>query len=541
MPTQDTRNPIGVILDALGIPSSPGALLKQLLFHTDDLNATSDKHGTPDFSTRIDDVYAKDGYRQNPADGKWYKSPPAPGQGDWSWDYPASPGKEAELDKWQDGAIKYNEIHDYLKKPRPQPTDGIKSKMGGAEKIPSPIILDLDGDGIETTAVKSGAYFDHASDGFAEQSGWAGKDDGLLVRDLDGNGQIDTGAELFGSETLLTNGSKGAHGFEALAELDSNLDGVIDSSDAIFATLRIWKDVDGDGYTDDGELLNLEEAGVQSINVGYSSSTTVDANGNVHKQVGSYTTAEGQSRAATDVWFQTDATYSIATESIVVPEDIALLPDASGYGKVRDLHQAMAKDATGELKVLVTAFTEATTPEDRDALVTQIIYHWTGVQDIDPTSRASRMIYGNAIGDARKLEALEEFMGEEWVGVWCWGTRDPNPHGRAAPVLLQAWDELKAMIHGQLLAQSHSKGLFEAIAFVWHEEVGELVGDLAPVAGALTTSIQNDREAGLAQLGDFLFALKGTGMLSLMDVESFKVVPPAWCRTMDIKRKPCQH
>lgn len=24
------------------------------------------------------------------------------------------------------------------------------------------------------------------------------------------------------------------------------------------------------------------------------------------------------------------------------PEDIALLPDAQGYGKVRDLHQAMA-------------------------------------------------------------------------------------------------------------------------------------------------------------------------------------------------------
>ena len=401
---------------------------------------------------------------------------------------------------------------------------GLEDKLGNAEKIPSPIILDLDGDGVETVALSRGIWFDHASDGFAEQTGWVGKDDGLLVRDLDGNGLIDSGAELFGSETLLANDSKAANGFEALAELDSNLDGVVDSSDTAFTTLRIWKDTDGDGYTDEGELLSLEEAGAQSINVGYTNSATVDANGNAHKQMGSYTSAEGQTRGATDVWFQTDATYSIATDWVEVSEDIVALPDATGYGKVRDLHQAMALDATGELKALVTAFTQAATPEDRDALVTQIIYRWTGVQDVDPASRASRMIYGNAIGDARKLEALEEFMGKEWVGVWCWGTRDPNPHGRAAPVLLQAWDELKAMIHGQLLAQSHSKGLFEAIAFSWDEELGELVGDLAPVASVLSTSIQNDREAGLSQLGDFLHALKGMGLLNRMDVAGFKAM-----------------
>lgn len=412
-----------------------------------------------------------------------------------------------------------DEIYDLL-----NPADGIKSKMGNASTIPSPLILDLDGDGVETVSVTNGAWFDHASDGFAEQTGWVGSDDGLLVRDLDGNDLIGSGTELFGSETLLTNGSKAANGFETLAELDSNLDGVIDSNDAAFTTLRIWKDTDGDGYTDEGELLTLEEAGVQSINVGYTNSTMVDANGNAHKQIGSYTSADGQTRGATDVWFQTDATYSIATDWVEVPEDIAALPDATGYGKVRDLHQAMALDATGELKALVTTFTQAATPQDRDALVTQIIYRWTGVQDVDPASRASRMIYGNAIGDARKLEALEEFLGEEWVGIWCWGTRDPNPHGRAAPVLLQAWDELKAMIHGQLLAQSHSKGLFETIAYSWDEELEALVGDLAPVAAALTTSIQIDREAGLTQLGDFLFALKGTGMLDHMDVESFKAI-----------------
>jgi VCBS repeat-containing protein len=406
----------------------------------------------------------------------------------------------------------------------PDTLDGIKPKMDGAGEIPSPIILDLDGDGVETSAVKSGTWFDHAADGFAEQTGWAGRDDGLLVRDLDGNGRIDSGREMFGSETLLANGTRAANGFEALVELDSNLDGKIDAQDAAFASLRIWKDADGDGYTGAGELLTLAEAGVQSINVGYVNSSHVDTNGNAHKQVGSYTTTDGQTRAATDVWVKTDQTYSIVTDWVSVPDDIAALPDANGLGKVRDLHQAMAMDATGELKALVTAFTQAATVADRDALVTQVIYRWAGVQNVDPASRASRMIYGNAIGDARKLEALEEFMGEEWVGVWCWGTPDPNPHGRAAPVLLQAWDQLKALVYGQLMAQSHLKELFQQIGFRWDEDLGGLVGDLSSVAGTLSLQIQSNRESGLTALGDFLHSLKGMGLLNSLDVAAFKVM-----------------
>ena len=331
------------------------------------------------------------------------------------------------MNDWKNYADLYNTTRQQRinqKKPNENPvTDDIKSKFGRAGTIPSPVILDLDGDGVETTAVKAGAYFDHASDGFAEQTGWVGKDDGLLVRDLNGNGTIDTGAELFGSETKLANGTKAANGFEALKELDQNNDGKIDASDTAFATLKIWKDANGDGYTSAGELLTLADAGVQSINVGYTNSALVDANNNQHEQVGSYTTAAGQTRTAEDVWFQTDTTYSIATTWLDVPADIAALPDASGYGKVYDLRQAMVRDTSGSLKNLVTQFTQATTVAERETLLQSIIYKWTGVENVDPNSRAATQIYGNVIGDARKLEALEEIMGEDWYGVWCWGTK----------------------------------------------------------------------------------------------------------------------
>ena len=65
-----------------------------------------------------------------------------------------------------------------------------------------PILLDLDGDGLETVGLASNVYFDHDGDGVLTRTGWAGRDDALLVWDRNGNGFIDTGAELFGDFTV---------------------------------------------------------------------------------------------------------------------------------------------------------------------------------------------------------------------------------------------------------------------------------------------------------------------------------------------------
>lgn len=400
--------------------------------------------------------------------------------------------------------------------------ENIRRKTSTASTIKSPVALDLDGDGVETIGLSAGVKFDHTADGFAELTGWIAGDDGILVRDLDGNGRIGSGRELFGSETLLADGRKAANGFEALAELDASGDGMVDADDPAFAELRVWRDIDGDGRTGGGELLTLEAAGVQGLHVDYVESTRVDAHGNDHKQTGSFITTGGETREATDVWVSTDPLRSAPTEWVEVPEDISALPDAQGYGLVRDLHQAMALDSSGTLKDLVTQFTAADTAQERDALVTRIIYHWTGVQDVDPYSRASRMIYGNAIGDARKLEALEAFMGEEWVGIWCWNERDPNPHGRAAPVLLQAWDQLEASIYGQLMIQSHLKDLFLEVRYGWDEEIETVVGDLSAAADVLANRIGTDHDGGLAELGEFLRSLRGIGLLDHLDVAGFK-------------------
>jgi hypothetical protein len=158
------------------------------------------------------------------------------------------------------------------------------------------LILDLDGDGVETIGQTYDIHFDHDGDRLAERTGWASKDDGLLVRDLNGNGKIDGGAELFGNNTVLADGKKAANGFEALKGLDINNDGKINSTDAVFAQLRIWKDANQDGITQAGELLTLAQAGVASIGTGYTNQTVTEANGNQHLQAGSFTTTAGQTR-----------------------------------------------------------------------------------------------------------------------------------------------------------------------------------------------------------------------------------------------------
>ena len=345
---------------------------------------------------------------------------------------------------------------------------GARKSFTTAENQASPLVIDLDGDGVETTDTQNGIYFDHDDNGFAENSSWVGKDDGLLVRDLNNNGQIDNGTELFGNNSVLSSGEKAANGFEALADLDSNNDGIFNSSDTAWNEVKVWKDVNSNGEVDEGELLTLEQANIVGINLDYQNSGTVDENGNPHKQTGTFTKTDGSTGSVHDVWFDADYANTIDTTEVEISETIAALPNIQGFGNMHDLHTAMALDTSGELKTLIEQYIAETDPVARRGMIDNIIFHWAGVEDIDPLSRKPSYFYDNPIGDARYLEVLERFLGQKYSNRWWFGQEEQNPHEQASQHLLQGYDILATYVSNELEAQTHCKTLLENIKLTWN-------------------------------------------------------------------------
>jgi hypothetical protein len=166
----------------------------------------------------------------------------------------------------------------------------------------SPLILDLNGDGVQTVGISQGVRFDLTATGVQHEVGWVSASDGFLVLDRNGDGQISSGRELFGQSTLLEDGSTARDGFQALAELDSNQDGRIDVSDTEFAHLQVWQDANQDGVTQSGEMLDLGSLGIVSLDLD-AQQTSVVQDGNWIGLDSSFTTADGTTHAMADVWF----------------------------------------------------------------------------------------------------------------------------------------------------------------------------------------------------------------------------------------------
>lgn len=181
----------------------------------------------------------------------------------------------------------------------------------------TPLILDLDGDGVEIIDISKGVRFDLDADGKLDNTTWVNSDDGLLVRDINKDGLINDAKEIFGSQTIKNDGTRANDGFEALRELDDNKDGIFDQQDRSFTELKVWQDINSDGISQENELKTLAEIGLDSINLD-ATVTSVDSQGNTSGLTSTWIDLSGNLHQIDDIWF--DYTSGTATAALTNSE-----------------------------------------------------------------------------------------------------------------------------------------------------------------------------------------------------------------------------
>jgi trimeric autotransporter adhesin len=335
--------------------------------------------------------------------------------------------------------VSEQEIRAYIKK-------AVQQSSGGTPVGTDPLVIDLDRDGLELTRQEDGVYFDIDNDGFAEHTGWVGGDDGLLARDLNGNGKIDSQSELFGAATVS--------GFTALAALDSNGDGVINASDTGFGTLRVWRDLNGNGVTDAGELKTLAESGISSISLATSAPASTTILGNTIRAVATVNFTSGQTSTISDVVLENNQLDSVFLGNGTVSTAAGASLKLKGYGNTTNLDVAMTNDAG--LLTLVNGFKGMSASSSWDTLkaaADDILFRWAGVSGVTPTAMTSAF-------DLQKLAFLEAFSGNQLTPRDAQG----NPSLTGINELVAAWDDILDRMTIRLAAQGPLAAVFGNLA-----------------------------------------------------------------------------
>jgi Ca2+-binding RTX toxin-like protein len=126
-----------------------------------------------------------------------------------------------------------------------------------------PLVIDLDGDGIELLSLdNSTAFFDIDNDGYLKNLGWSSKKDAFLAVDINQDGNIRHAPELsfkLWDEKAITD----LDGLRLV--FDTNKDGKINEQDQSFNLLVVWQDANQNGISEQGELKTLQEAGISEI------------------------------------------------------------------------------------------------------------------------------------------------------------------------------------------------------------------------------------------------------------------------------------
>ncbi|RYE59172.1 MAG: hypothetical protein EOP48_01740, partial [Sphingobacteriales bacterium] len=294
-----------------------------------------------------------------------------------------------------------------------------------------PLTLDLNGNGIDSIAVSTTTpiYFDLDGDGIKSNTGWVGPADGFLAIDLNQNGQIDNGTELFGDATLIPSGRKAVDGFEALNAQDTNNDNILDASDGNWNVLRVWQDMNQDGISQAAEIKTLASLNIERFNLtekhfqgGLQNIAIV--NGNVVHTYGSFV-RNGQSSiyapegSTADVFLEQDTYHRTFPDAIPIKASVQPLPEITGSGVLRDLHEAASLSPLVEASLITLS--QATTLGVLRTGIDNLLTNWANTSTFAKTyqqqvGNSKTVIYKN-IGN-KSVDSMSTTDWDNYVAEW---------------------------------------------------------------------------------------------------------------------------
>jgi hypothetical protein len=126
----------------------------------------------------------------------------------------------------------------------------------------TPILVPLDPHAAFPELVNSNAnvQFDLDGTGLVRRWGWITTNAAWLVYDHTGSRRITSGLQMFGQVTFWI---FWRDGYEALSSLDDNGDGLLSGSE--LDGLCLWRDVNGNGICDPGEVRPVTDLGIISV------------------------------------------------------------------------------------------------------------------------------------------------------------------------------------------------------------------------------------------------------------------------------------
>ncbi|MFO1257780.1 MAG: calcium-binding protein [Gammaproteobacteria bacterium] len=399
-----------------------------------------------------------------------------------------------------------------------------------------PLALDLDNDGIESISayVETPILFDHDGDGIKTGTGWLKPDDGWLVLDRNSNGKIDSGRELFGVDTIKSNGQFAKDGFDALADYDQNKDGKITDADNIYARLRVWRDLNQDGISQPHELTSLTENQILAINLKHALVNINLGDGNFQTAKGAYTRFDGTTHLAgeangaiANLELVTNSFHREFTERFPVSYEALQLPNLRGSGQIRDLREAMT--LSPKLLQIVKQYSDCTTRESQIELLDELIEEWAKTSELKSLKIQVELLSSNDATISyhlnrmkvtspeqhefiRKLGIVESLMGFTYFGPFGKVRFKPlesdtkhinvNLSSDQINFISLSYDYFKSYIYESLLTQTRLKSYLDKIEIINESEVIKF--DFSEVEKAFKQAIVDNPKDGAVDLLEFV-------------------------------------